>query len=157
MSSLRPGRVELPREKGARRLQDLVRAAQFAVLALKLLEPLALGARQAIAATAIVGFRLTNPKPQRLAVHAEITRHVRDRPAALEYQPHTTLSELIRILARGWHRRRLSCPQDRSSWLRSLHRTRDGSCGQLGVEVAGAMNAAALAVRGGPTLLDRFD
>jgi hypothetical protein len=28
--------------------------------------------------------------------------------------------------------------------------------GQLGVEVAGAVHAAALAVRGGPALLDRF-
>jgi hypothetical protein len=76
----------------------------------------------------------------------EITRDVRDRTPTLKDQPHTTLSELVGVLARGWHRRRISLLQDKSSWLRSLHRTRDGSALVSPEEQLAAMAAARLAV-----------
>jgi hypothetical protein len=122
-----PGRVELLREKGARRLQDLVRAPQLTILTLELREPLALGTRQPIATRARVRLGLTDPQPQRLAMHAEITRDMPDRPAALKDQPDTAFSKFLGVLACRWHRGSVPSSQDRSSWLGSLHRTRDGS------------------------------
>jgi hypothetical protein len=60
-------------------------------------------------------------------MHAEIARDMRDRPAGLKHQPDTAFSKLWGVLAWRGHRGSVSSPQDRSSWLRSLHRTRDGS------------------------------
>src|SRR5215217_1865499 len=124
-ASARSGRA--PARKGARRLQDLVRAPQLTILTLELREPLALGTRQPIATRARVRLGLTDPRPQRLAMHAEITRDMRDRPAALKDQPDTAFSKFLGVLAWRWHRGSVSSRQDRSSWLGSLHRTRDGS------------------------------
>jgi hypothetical protein len=101
--------------KGARRLQDLVRAPQLAILALKRLQALALGRRQAVAVTATIGLGLADPQPQRLAMHAEIARHMRDRPATLKDEANTPLTQLVRVLGRTRHPGRLSFCRDRSS------------------------------------------
>src|SRR3712207_6489247 len=63
--------------------------------ALELLHARALNGHQAIVPAAGVGFGLTDPQPQRLAVDAEITGDVRDRPARLKHQPHTAFSKLL--------------------------------------------------------------
>jgi hypothetical protein len=83
-ASAGPGRAL--EQKGARRLQDLVRAPQLADFAFKLLHALALGRSQAIVAGAGVGFGLADPQPQRLALHSQIAGDMSDRPAGLKSQ-----------------------------------------------------------------------
>jgi hypothetical protein len=53
----------------------------------------------------------------------EIVSDMRDRPAGLERQPDTALDQLLGILPCSWHRRRFSCPEDRSSSNQNLRET----------------------------------
>jgi hypothetical protein len=48
---------------------------------------------------------------------------MRNRPAGLKDQPDTAFSKLVGVPASRCHRGRFSSPQDRSSWLQSLHGT----------------------------------
>jgi IstB-like ATP binding protein len=92
------------------------------------IKPLALGGRQAIRTLAGIRLGLTERTHTRSVSRwtPRSRADVRDRAAALKDQPHTTLAQLVGVLASGWHRRSISLLQDRSSWLRSLRRTRDG-------------------------------
>jgi len=99
---------------------------------------------------AAVSFGLTDPQPQRLAVDTEIARDMGDRPAALEHEPHAQLTQLIRVLGGTRHPGRLSFRQDRSSWPRSLHETRDGSPGGSGRLSACFLRVGGVASRAGP-------
>jgi hypothetical protein len=97
------GSDRVPWRKHARRLEDLVGLAQFAVLTLQRLQPLALIRRQAIAARALVGLGLAHPLPQRLTVDAEVLGDMRDRPTAFKDKPHRAFAQLIGVFLRGRH------------------------------------------------------
>lgn len=71
--------VELRRSKISQRLvQDLVRLAKFANLALKVTDPRLLSTRRP-RPRALVPFRLPDPQPQRLLLAADLTGNRADR------------------------------------------------------------------------------
>src|SRR5688500_14587109 len=89
-----------PARSNRRRLQDLIRPAQLAVLALELLDALSLGGAHARPRTAI-DLGLANPLAQRLVRHPQLARDRRDRRPlrlvlglVLEHHPHRTLPDL---------------------------------------------------------------
>ena len=83
--------VELLREKHRSGLQDLIRAAQLEVLGAQPAGSSRSCARRQIRALARVGLVLTDLLAQRLRMHPEIRRDMRDRPLALQRKPDTAL------------------------------------------------------------------
>src|SRR5665647_2778635 len=101
--SPRTGLVEFAGEKHARRLEDLVAAAQVAHLTAQGHELAALGGGQPIGTATVVGLVLAHPHPQGLGVQAQITRARGERAFGLPGDPDAALSELGRILRGSWH------------------------------------------------------
>src|SRR5215217_2224625 len=126
--SLRSVWVELPGEKQARRLEDLVRAAQLVVLLAQPADLLALRTRQQLRPLTAVGLGLAHLLAQRLRMHAQTPPHVRDRPLSLERDPHRPLHELVGILLRSSHGSG-SLSARTATWLQGLRQIRDGSAG----------------------------
>src|SRR4051812_12585725 len=85
-------------------LQDFIRAPQLVVLATQPTDLLALGARRQIRSRAAVSLVLTDLLAQRLRMHPEIGRDVRDRPLALQRQADASLDQLIGVLLRAGHK-----------------------------------------------------
>src|ERR1019366_7919871 len=105
--------VELLGKKHRRRLEDLVRATQLEVLLAQLLDLLTLGRAQQLAALAAISLGLAHTLAQRLRVNTQVGGDPRDRPPGLEHEPNAALHQLIGILPRSWHPRRVSSRQDR--------------------------------------------
>src|SRR5918996_5992590 len=120
-------RVELPRKESRRRLEDLVRAAQLAVLALELLDALGLraGYPRSLAA---VGLGLAHPAAQRLRGHPELLRDRRDRrplgligALLLEHHPRRPLTDLTRIRRLPWHMAQILSRDRASKFAGAVH------------------------------------
>ena|ERR1035438_5238083 len=73
---------------------------------------------------------------------AQIVSDVRDRALGLKRQANPSLDQLLWVLPRSWHDRRLSSPADEST-KRSLRRTRPGST-FASLMIAAGVNAKAL-------------
>jgi len=78
-----------------------------------------------------VGLGLAHLLAQRLRMHAEIVRDVRDRPLTLERDPNRSLHELVGIFLRSSHGSG-SLSARTASWLQGLRQTRDGSAQPTG-------------------------
>src|SRR5271165_3289867 len=118
--------IELAREKHAGGLQDLVRTAKVRHLTAELFDLLALLDTQHVLASALVSFDLPHVLAQRLVRDAQVSSYVRDRTPGLEHQTRAALQQLLGILPRSWHARRL-LPPPGEPWHRSLRQTQDGS------------------------------
>ena len=126
----RAGRVEPEREAMWRPPQHSggrTFPAQLEHFLAQLLDLLTLLTGRQIRPQATVSLSLAHTLAQRLRVHPMILGDVRDRPARLHRQPHTALHQLIWVPPGSWHPRRVPCPEDRSSSIRSLRETRPSS------------------------------
>jgi hypothetical protein len=90
------------------------------------LDLLTLLAAQKVLALALIGFRAAHPFAQRLGINAQVSSDMSDRASGLEHQPRAALQQLLGILPRSCHARRLSFPADETT-DQSLRQNQPGS------------------------------